>query len=88
MVFPLVKKDSVDVVIRTLNERIEGAVYKLPEARLLDMLNKSPDHFLAVSNARVYNIDDSGKLSFEAGFLIINKSHIVHMFDTCPLPEP
>mgnify|MGYP001573052193 FL=1 len=81
MAFPQIKKNTVNVVVRTLNERIEGAIYIVPETRLLDMLNKSPDHFLAVSNARVYDVE-SGKLSFETDFLIINKDHIVHMNDT------
>lgn len=87
MVFPQIKKNTINVVVRTLNERIEGAIYVVPETRLLDLLNKSPDHFLAISNARIYNVD-SGKLSAETDFLIINKKHIVHMIDTPTLPDP
>ena len=50
---PQVKKDAMDVVIRTPNEKIEGVIYKLPDMRLLDMLNKTADDFLAVSEAKV-----------------------------------
>ena len=86
MVFPMIKKDTVDVVIRTSSEKIEGIIYKLPEVRLLDMLNKTAGDFLAVSNVRVYNIE-TGKLLFETEFLVINKSHIVHIIGGYSLPE-
>ncbi|OGW29164.1 MAG: hypothetical protein A3K09_04995 [Nitrospinae bacterium RIFCSPLOWO2_12_FULL_47_7] len=86
MVFPMIKKDTVDVVIRTSSEKIEGIVYKLPETRLLDMLNKTSEPFLAVSNVRVYAID-TGKLLFETEFLVVNKRHIVHIIGGYSLPE-
>lgn len=86
MVFPMVKKDTVDVVIKTSSEKIEGSLHKKPEVRLLDMLNKSTEAFLAVSNVRVYSID-TGKLLFETEFLVINKSHIVHVIGAYSLPD-
>ena len=85
MVFPMIKKDTLDVVIRTAGEKVEGIIYKLPEGRLLDMLNKTTDPFLAVSKARVYDIE-TGKLSFETEFLVVNKSHIVHITGGYSLP--
>lgn len=87
MVFPQVKKDTVEVVIKTLNERIEGTIYKLPDTRLIDMMNKSQERFLAVSNARIYHIDEPGKPLFETNFLIINKSHVVNLFETYTVPD-
>lgn len=86
MVFPQVKKDSVDVIIRTSNERIEGSIFKVPETRVLEMLNRSTDNFLAVSNARIYNIE-TGKLLFGSDFLVVNKNHIVYMVETSVFPE-
>lgn len=86
MIFPMVKKDAQDVVIRTSSEKIEGVIYKMPEGRLLDMLNKSTESFLAVSKARVYDIE-TGKLAFETEFLVVNKSHIVHIVGGYSLPE-
>ncbi len=81
-----VKKESVEVIIRTPIEKVEGAVYKLKSERLLDLLNKPTEGFLPVSNAKVFSIE-SGKLLFEARFLAVNKSHIVHLVDNYTLPE-
>ena len=86
MVFPMIKKDTTEVVIRTLGEKIEGTLYKVPASRLLDTLNKTTETFLAVSNARVYEIE-TGKLSFEAKFLMVNKNHIVHITDSYSTPD-
>ena len=86
--FPWVKKDTLDVIIRTSQETIEGSIYKNPKTRLLDMLNKSGDHFLAVANAKVYGIE-TGKLLFKTAFVMINKNHIVHIInaaDGCIIP--
>ena len=35
-----VKKETVNAVIRTSGEKIEGKISKLPHNRLLDMLNQ------------------------------------------------
>jgi len=71
---PKVKKEKVKTVIQTSSETIEGYIYKLPQNRMLDMMNNSSDNFLAVSDAKVYS---EGKLLYETEFLAVNKSHIV-----------
>lgn len=71
---PKVKKDKVKTVIRTSGETIEGLIHKLPEKRMLDMMNNSSDNFIAVSDAKVYS---EGKLLYETDFLAVNKNHIV-----------
>lgn len=78
--FPWVKKDTLEVIIRTSQETIEGSIYKYDKMRLLDMLNKSTDNFLAVSDAKVFNVE-SGKLLFTTAFMMVNKNYIVHMID-------
>jgi len=71
---PKIKKEKVKTVIQTSSETIEGYIYKLPQKRMLDMMNNSSDNFLAVSDAKVYS---EGKLLYETEFLAVNKSHIV-----------
>jgi len=72
----VVKKEKIEAIIRTSGEIIEGTVYKLPQNRLLDMLNKDSDTFIPVSNARVYNLSTE-KFLFETTFLAVNKNHVV-----------
>ncbi len=72
----VVKKDKIEAIIRTSGEIIEGTVYKLPQNRLLDMLNKDSDSFIPVSNAKVYNLTTE-KFLFETAFLAVNKNHVV-----------
>ncbi len=40
-----VKKETVNAVIRTSGEKIEGKISKLPHNRLLDMLNQGKGEF-------------------------------------------
>jgi len=40
-----VKKETVNAVIRTSGEKIEGKISKLPHNRLLDMLNQGRGEF-------------------------------------------
>ncbi len=76
----VVKKDKIEAIIRTSGEIIEGTVYKLPQNRLLDMLNKDSDTFIPVSKARVYNLSTE-KFLFETAFLAVNKHHVVVIAD-------
>lgn len=75
-----VTKEQVSVIIGTQGERIEGMIFKLPENRLLDMLNQGNESFIPVSRAKVYNLA-TGKLMFETDFLAVNKTHIVFLSD-------
>lgn len=71
-----IQKDKVHAVIRTNYEKIEGYIFKLPQNRLLDMLNHSSENFIPVSMAKVSNVQ-TGKLLFETDFLAVNKNHII-----------
>lgn len=82
---PQVKKNQFNVIIRTLEEQIEGKVFVVNQTRLLDMLNKSNEIFIAVTNARVYSVS-TGKLLFEADFLALNKTQIVFIAENYKLP--
>ena len=76
----VVRKVKVDAVIRTSSENIQGSIFKLPETRLLDMLNQESQAFIPVSGAKVFHVS-TGKLMFEAEFLAVNKSHVVVIAD-------
>lgn len=80
-----VKKKSFDVIIRTAEEKIEGQVYIIPDTRLLDMVNKKEEHFVAVTDAKVYSVF-TGKLLFQAHFLALNKKQIVFIAEGYSLP--
>lgn len=81
-----IKKEKYDVIIRTTEEKIEGKVYMIPGVRLLDMLNKSEESFVAVSDAKVYSLSTE-KLIFEAEFLALNKTQIVLIAESYTLPQ-
>ena len=73
-----VKKDKLKTNIRTSKERIEGIVYKLPQARLLDMMNQKSEPFIAVTEATVCSAVD-GKLLYRTDFIAVNKNHVIHI---------
>jgi len=81
-----IQKEKIQAVICTQNEKIEGMIFKVPQNRLLDMLNHGEDTFIAVSNANVY-CAKTGKLLFETEFLAVNKNHIVLIANATPIPE-
>lgn len=76
----VVKKEKVDVVIRTANEKIEGIIFKLSQNRLLDMLNQDSGPFIPVASAKVFH-GVTGRLMYEAEFLAVNKSNVVLIAD-------
>ncbi len=75
-----VKKETVDAVIRTSGEKIEGKISKLPNNRLLDMLNQGEESFIPVTDATVYCLL-TGNVLFRAEFLAVNKQKIVLIAD-------
>ena len=75
-----VKKDTVNAIIRTSGEKIEGKIFKLPSNRLLDMLNKSDESFIAIIDATVYCLL-TGNVLFKSEFLAVNKQNIVLIAD-------
>lgn len=80
-----VEKKGFDAIIRTAEEKIEGKVHILPGVRLLDMVNKKEEHFVAVTEAKVYSVF-TGKLLFQADFLALNKKQIVFIAEGYSLP--
>jgi len=81
-----VKKEVLKTFIRTPKESIEGIVYKLPQSRLLDMLNDKEDPFFAVCDATVCSVTD-GKLLYKTNFLAVNKNHVIHISGESPAGE-
>jgi hypothetical protein len=76
----VVKKEKIEAIIRTSNEKIVGTIFKLPQYRLLDMLNQDSGPFLPVTSAKVFHIV-TGRLMYEAEFLAINKNSVVIIAD-------
>jgi len=76
----IVKKEKIEAVIRTGNEKIVGTIFKLPQNRLLDMLNQDSGPFLPVTFAKVFHIV-TGRLMYTAEFLAVNKNSVVIIAD-------
>lgn len=81
-----VKKDTIDAIIRTSGEKIEGKIFKLPSNRLLDTLNQGNESFIPVIDAKVYCLV-TGHILFQSEFLAVNKQHIILIADHL-LPTP
>lgn len=75
-----VKKETVEAVIRTSGEKIEGKISKLPSNRLLDMLNQSEESFIPVTDATVYCLL-TGNVLFKSELLAVNKQNIILIAD-------
>ena len=71
-----VKKETIDAVIRTSGEKIEGKISILPHDRLLDMLNQREENFIPVTDATVY-CPVTGDVLFKSEFLAVNKLNII-----------
>lgn len=75
-----VKKETINAIVRTSSEKIEGKIFKLPSNRLLDMLNQGDESFIPVIDAKVYCLV-TGNVLFESEFLAVNKQHIIPIAD-------
>lgn len=75
-----VKKETINAIIRTAGEKIEGKISKLPSNRLLDMLNQGEESFIPILDATVYCLV-TGNILFKSEFLAINKQNIVLIAD-------
>jgi hypothetical protein len=73
----IVRKDEVPVLIQTVTNLVHGNIFLRPEQRVKDGLNESQESFIAVTDAEVYGAD--GQIVHRAGFLTVNKHHIVWM---------
>ena len=74
-----VKKETVNAVIRTSGEKIEGKISILPHDRLLDMLNQGEENFIPVTDATVCCLV-TGNVLFKSEFLAVNKLNIILIF--------
>lgn len=75
-----VQKETIDAIIRTSGEKIEGKISKLPSNRLLDMLNQGEEDFIPVTDATVYCLL-TGNVLFKSEFLAVNKQNIILIAD-------
>ena len=73
-------KKTINAIVRTRKEKNEGKIFKLPNNRLLDMLNQGDDSFIPVTDAKVFCLV-TGNVLFESEFLAVNKQHIILIAD-------
>jgi len=74
-----VEKQTLPIVVYTTGQRIEGFMHVTYHHRALDVLN-SPDPFLPVTAARIYDATTSVLLG-ERNFIAINKTHLVLLWE-------
>jgi Na+-transporting NADH:ubiquinone oxidoreductase subunit NqrA len=77
------EKESLRVMIVTATYRIEGSLHILSGSRLTDALNSKAKDFLAVTDAKIFEID-SGEMKFETSYIAVNRDTIACLF---PLEE-
>lgn len=70
----VITKKPIEVIIQTSVHKIIGSVYFRPDHRLIDELN-SVDRFLAVTDARIFDMND--KLIHNSNFLTVNIDQIL-----------
>lgn len=73
------EKDKVRVVVITEHYRVEGNMHVLAGSRLTDALNSKSKEFLAVTEAKLWNIRE-GDLMYETPYIAINRSAIDAIF--------
>lgn len=74
----MVKKEARRVVIFVENYRIEGYMYLIPGARIVDELNKNIQ-FLPLTDCIIYDKDSSLEID-RVNFMVINKSLVSLVF--------
>jgi len=79
------KKERLEIIVRTNSEKIEGEIQILPGTRLLDALNRQDELYIALGNAKIYSITTE-KLLFQSEFLALNKKQIVMIAESYTLP--
>jgi hypothetical protein len=78
----MVKKEPRRVIIYIDNYKIEGYIYLIPSARILDEFNKS-NQFIPLTDCIIY--DNSTSLEIDrVNFMVINKNRTTLIF---PLEE-
>lgn len=71
-----VSKEQIAVAIRTPDQLIVGLVHARPKKRLKDELNTNSDHFMAVTDARVYDAGGS-RLLYESSCVLLASASVV-----------
>lgn len=68
-------KDRVSVVAIVDGWKVEGKMHVLPDSRLTDSLNSRSKDFLALTDAKVYDVT-TGELRMETPYLALNRTAI------------
>lgn len=68
-------KDRVAVVAIVDGWRVEGLMHVLSDTRLTDSLNSRSKDFLALTDAKVYDVG-TGELCMETPYLALNRTSI------------
>lgn len=76
-------KDSVKVMIVTKDHRLEGVMHVLEGSRLTDALNSKGKDFYAITDAKIWRVDDD-KLLASPPYLAVAREAITVIF---PLGE-
>ena len=69
-----VSKDSIQALIQTATNLIEGNLYLRSNERVSDMLNRS-DRFIAVTDVVIYDLEGNELYSCE--FLAVNAEQVI-----------
>lgn len=72
-------KDKVRVLIATDKYRIEGDMHILSGSRLTDALNSKAKDFLAITDAKVFDLDGDAPL-YEPEYIAVNRESISAIF--------
>lgn len=72
-------KERIKVTIATTMYRIEGQMHVLSGSRLTDALNSKSKDFVAITDAKVYDITGN-QLLFEPSYLAIGRESITLVF--------
>jgi len=83
----IIPKQTVPVVVRTMDQRIEGLMHVLYNHRVTDVLNGVPEVFVPITSARIHDARTDALIE-EREFMAINKEHIVYLFESGPRTDP
>jgi hypothetical protein len=83
----IIPKQTVPVVIRTIDQRIEGLMHVLYNHRVTDVLNGVPEVFIPITSVRIHDAKTDTFIE-EREFMAINKEHIVYLSEIGPRTDP
>lgn len=72
-------KDQIRVTLVINQWRIEGDMHVLSGSRLTDALNSKGKDYLALTDAKVFSLDN-GQLLFEPPYLVFNRTEASVVF--------